>query len=390
MAQKKIKGLPLYEARLNGNKCGVLQVSLVDEPAVESDFQAYAEQKPAQLYRVADEDARRVFGVALRADYPIYRNDGGFEYFIVFRPDQIRAFAQKYLAEGRANNVDLHHDFKTIEGAEMVQFFIKDAAKGVAPEGFNDIADGSLFCEYQITDPALWERIKSGEFKGFSVEIIHDEVPVQDTFSKTTNMTFIQRMKAALAKGVEAAEQELSALEAESYGRVATDKGTLIWEGTDDLGEGVAVWAENEDGERVELEDGTYTTSDNIVIVLEGGRVKEIREKDGVDAKSGTTPEETTEDEPQGQNEGGDEEGGDGDGDGEGASEPMSEEAQARIAELEGQVAERDARIAELEQALAELKKKLEEPAGETAHDAFKKSAKAVKSNVFEQIKALR
>lgn len=278
MAKKTINGLPVFEARMTSENCGVLRVSFVDAPAVETDFVAYAEQERKRMYEITDEDKQRVFGCVLRADYPIYRKDDeNGEYYIVFRADEIRAFAQKYLAEGKQNNVDLDHDGTDIEGAEMVQYFIKDTAKGIAPEGFEDVADGSLFAEYQITDADLWEQIKSGEFHGFSVEIIHAVLPAEyNQIKANMRKSVMAKVKESLAKAV--AEVEAGMETENEYKAVSTDKGAIHWDGDEDLKAGDSVWGENEDGERVDLEDGDYKTEDNKVIVVADGKVSEIKD----------------------------------------------------------------------------------------------------------------
>ena len=79
-----IDGIPVYQAILNTEEDGMIRVSLVDEPAVLRDFQAFKDQKPRCLYKIEDEEQRRVFGVVMRADFPIYRRDEAMkgEYYI--------------------------------------------------------------------------------------------------------------------------------------------------------------------------------------------------------------------------------------------------------------------------------------------------------------------
>ena len=48
--------------------------------------------------------------------------------------------------------------------------FIKDTNKGINPAGFDDISDGSLFATFKVRNPKVWEYIKNGTFKGFSIE----------------------------------------------------------------------------------------------------------------------------------------------------------------------------------------------------------------------------
>jgi len=390
MAKKKINGLPVFEARMTSENCGVLRVSFVDSPAVESDFLAYANKEQVASYKITDEDKQRVFGCVLRADYPIYRADENGEYYIVFKADEIRAFAQKYLAEGRQNEVDLEHDFKSIEGAEMVQYFIKDTEGGIAPAGFDDVADGSLFAEYQITDADLWERIKSGEFHGFSVEIIHAVLPAEyHSIKQNMKNTILARVKEALASAVAEVEAEMAETEKKEYKAISTDKGAMFWDGDDDLKAGDAVWGEDADGNRLDLEDGEYVVDGSIIVVADG-KVSEIKAKE-LDEEEKPAEEADTEagckdeDEKKAKLE----------GEGEAAPEaepekPAEEEKpedniddlKARIAELEKAVEDKDAKIAELEAKLAE-------PAGKPAHEAFKTAKKASFSvnNPFELVK---
>ena len=39
-----------------------------------------------------------------------------------------------------------------------------------APKGFEDLPDGSWFGSYKVDNEAVWNDIKAGTFKGFSVE----------------------------------------------------------------------------------------------------------------------------------------------------------------------------------------------------------------------------
>ena len=82
-----MNNLPLYQIEL-GEAKGLTKMSLVDWPAVESNFLAFSEQK--ELKFSYDDEQRIILGVALRADYPIYRNDINGEYFVNFSKDVIK------------------------------------------------------------------------------------------------------------------------------------------------------------------------------------------------------------------------------------------------------------------------------------------------------------
>lgn len=262
-----INGIPLYEALIDGAGTGMFCISLVDAPAVESDFVAFDEQKRVPIYCVANEEKRIIRGVIMRSNFPIYRYCAEMgEYYITYSPETIRLMAEKYLAENRTNETTIHHIAGAYaEGVDMVQFFIKDTAKGVAPVGFESIEDGSLFAEFQVRDEYLWEQIKAGTFKGFSLEGVFALERVEDTSKHQNNMGKKQTFKERLAK-----------LIGECFAEVTTDKGVLRWATDEDLRAGDEVFYIDENGVESKPEDGDYRTADGKVIRVEDGKVIEI------------------------------------------------------------------------------------------------------------------
>lgn len=278
-----IGGIPVYDALITDEETGMMKISLVDDPAVMSDFLAFDNIRKMQMYSVTDEEKRLVRGVVMRADFPIYRRDERMgEYYIIYKPETIRKMAEKYLAESRQNDVNVMHS-TDVDGVQMVQWFIK--GDGVSVDGFDDIADGSLFAEFHILNDEVWEAVKKGDYKGFSLEGFFDLAPERDKqtveeivddldgqFSRmfkslfNRNMSKINRFKAALAK--------LLAV----FGNVTTDKGVLAWDGDEDLKEGDAVFIEDQEGNRTDAPDGDYITSDNKTIVVVDGKVSEIKD----------------------------------------------------------------------------------------------------------------
>ena len=277
-------GLPLYRVALADDD-GVLRVSLVENPAVESDFEVFRKeeaQRPA-LYSVQDEDKHLVRGVILRADYPIYRNDGRGGYYVTFGADVIREAAERFIADGHANAVDTDHDGKEVDGVQMVQLFIKDAAAGVAPEGFDDIADGSLFGEYHVTDPDIWDEIKAGTWKGFSVEIFYKLIPAAEPMAAAEKENKFPAYMKKLFSAINAAIVRVFA----EFGSVTTDKGVIYWDGDEDLKAGDRVEVEDAEGNRSAAADGDYTTPDGKVIVIVDGAVAEVKDPEAEVAPEG-------------------------------------------------------------------------------------------------------
>lgn len=280
-----IDGVPVYRVLLDDERDGMVRVSLVDDPAVMSDFVAFDRQQP-QRFAVQDEDKRLAFGVVARADFPVFRTDPMLgDHYVIFPADTIREMAQKYLTEDRADRVDLMHDGQDVEGVHLVQWFIKDSAKGVNPAGFDDIADGSLFAEYHVEDDEIWQQIKDGTFKGFSMEVFYTLAPESDTAAVAETVAdldgMFERIIAALTSKHNMNKKnllrKLGRMLAE-FATVTTDKGVLAWDGDEDLKAGDRVYIEDADGNRVEAADGDYKTEDGKIIVVADGAVAEIRD----------------------------------------------------------------------------------------------------------------
>lgn len=280
-----IDGVPVYRVLMDDERDGMIRVSLVDDPAVMSDFVAFDRQQP-QRFAVQDEDRRLVFGVVARADFPVFRTDPVLgDHYVIFPADTIREMAQKYLTENRANRVDLMHDGDDVDDVPLVQWFIKDTAKGIAPAGFDDIADGSLFAEYHVEDDEIWQQVKDGTYKGFSMEVFYtltpeaDTAAVQDAVADLDGM--FERIIAALTSKNNMNKKnllrKLRQMVAE-FATVTTDKGVLAWDGDEDLKAGDRVYIEDADGERTEAADGDYKTEDGKIIAVAEGVVVEIRD----------------------------------------------------------------------------------------------------------------
>lgn len=284
--QTLLRGLPVYIADVaEDEETGIRCISLVDAPAVESDFLAFAKKRAPMAYRVADEDRHLLLGVVMRANYPIYRSDADGEYWIMYRPEAIRRMAEKYLASGRTSAVNIQHvDGSDVEGVDMVQWFLKDTARGIVPAGFGDIEDGSLFAEFHVTNEAVWSAVKAGEFKGFSLEGVFtitpsEAIPSDEKVSGDT-LAWIERERHSLnyndMKVLEKVREALAAIATVKMGSATTLQGVIYWDGDAELAVGDAVYRDGEDGERVAAPDGDYTFEDGHVVTVAEGKVSEI------------------------------------------------------------------------------------------------------------------
>ena len=121
-------------------------------------------------FAVQDEDQKIVSGPLMIADLPIYRRDEEGEYYVMFSKDQIKKIVQRFFKKGYQAKVNIEHG-KPAEGVYMFESYIIDRERGVnPPKGFEDVANGSWFGSFKVENEGLWQKVKDGTFKGFSVE----------------------------------------------------------------------------------------------------------------------------------------------------------------------------------------------------------------------------
>lgn len=131
------------------------------------------EKLSSHLSFAINEDKQEIFGPAMLADVPIYRNDSQLgEYNVVFDKATIYKIAQKFFEKDFNKNFNLMHDpNQKCKGVYAFQSYIVDSTEGrPAPKGYEDAKDGSWFLGVKVNNAEVWSKIKSGEIKGFSVE----------------------------------------------------------------------------------------------------------------------------------------------------------------------------------------------------------------------------
>lgn len=180
--------IPTYKITidLEDQETGLDAISLVQWPAVEREFLAFSQDKK-EVLQFADEEKHIITGVALLCGVPIYRRNGDYEYYVVFDRESISNIVEKYSKMSLANSVNIEHDDSAfVDNIFMIESYIKDSTRGIVPSGFEDVPDGSWIVSYKVNNPEVWEDIKSGKVKGFSVQGIFNLI--DEEFSKTVKV----------------------------------------------------------------------------------------------------------------------------------------------------------------------------------------------------------
>lgn len=166
--------LPIYEMLIEEQPDSDLQVTaiaLVDSPAIEKNWLAFNDHAKRLTFAEVNDEERVIVGPAMIPDMLIYRNDENLgEYQVYFSKKTVKSIAEKFYKKAFQGNANIMHDpAQIVEGVNYFMSFIRDKAKGlIGLEG--DYPDGTWFVGAKVSNEQVWQKIKSGEIKGFSVE----------------------------------------------------------------------------------------------------------------------------------------------------------------------------------------------------------------------------
>ena len=132
----------------------------------QDDFQAVGFNQ----FNIQNPEQRIVTGALMIADLPIYRRDADEEYYVTFSAAEIKKIVQRFFKKGYQSRVNVEHS-TPVDGVFMFESYIIDREKGIMPpNGFEEVSDGSWFGSFKVENEKIWEEVKAGTFKGFSVE----------------------------------------------------------------------------------------------------------------------------------------------------------------------------------------------------------------------------
>lgn len=175
---------------------GVSFVALVNKPAIEKNFMAFNAMK---IDFAKDEEKRIISGPAMIANSLIYRRDDNGEYNVFFSKKTIEEIALKFFKMDYQKNLNLFHDPSlSLEGVTIFESFVTDSTRGIQPmKGFEDLPDGTWFISCKVENDIIWQKIKAGEVKGFSVEGIFSYVKkpktIEEQISEILNRTYSEQ-----------------------------------------------------------------------------------------------------------------------------------------------------------------------------------------------------
>ena len=171
--------IPIFDVFVDDDSLGLTAVSLVDMPAISEDFIAMSKAGQRLWF---NKEKHEVVGPLLIPNQLILRYaEDGSAYYIRWSKDTIKKAADKYLMQGRFNNITIMHEDIDKDDSERMQdnvylkkmWIINDAKSDIANVQYGyHLPEGTLMAKYKVYNRSIWQRIKSGELRGFSIEAI--------------------------------------------------------------------------------------------------------------------------------------------------------------------------------------------------------------------------
>jgi hypothetical protein len=264
-----------YQAKYNPltNK-GVYGISLVENPAMEGLFIALSKDEVIQ-FKTVDEEQRILMGLVLEPNKPIYRNQNGEEFNIVFNEETIKELSYGFFKNNNHSNSTIEHDIdQNIKGVTFTESWIVENPTNDKSNNFGfSYPKGSWVAVMKVDSDEVWnDYVKSGKVQGFSIDAMLslEEVNLKSNIEMSNTNTLLEKILFALTP---AKQNDIK------LGSIMLADGSvkIEFEG-EEMKVGDAIWVVAEDGTKIPVPVGEHPLEDGtILIVTEEGIAGEIK-----------------------------------------------------------------------------------------------------------------
>ena len=177
--------LELFELIIDDNdiEAGVFANSFVEEPAIERDFVFFNKQKVE--FQSIDDEKRLVAGPLLIPNKKIVRMDDSLGlYNVFFKPHTIEAISRKFMKNKYNGEVTVEHDRKVNDVYLTESWIIEQSSKDKSNLYGFTLPKGTWFGIYKVDNDKVWQEVKAGKYKGFSIEGIFEHKASTEKFSQ--------------------------------------------------------------------------------------------------------------------------------------------------------------------------------------------------------------
>jgi hypothetical protein len=270
-----------YEVKFNEDENdGVYCISMVSDPAIGVQFVTLSKQRELKLATI-NEEQRILLGAVLIPNQPIYRNQDGHEFNIVFPAETIKKVQQNFSRQGYQNNSTIEHSGTQIEDVTFVETWIKmdEVHDKSVHYGFNEPV-GTWFAAMKVNNEEIWNNyVKTGKVKGFSIDGVFDleKVNLKSEYSMNLN-EIVNAIKEGFASvSLSSEAEQVEAVEVTMATMMLKDGVTVLEAESFDAGVPVFIVAEN--GDKVPAPIGEHELEDGrILVITEEGVIAEIKD----------------------------------------------------------------------------------------------------------------
>jgi len=299
--------IELYEAIFDEDSVdGVFGISLVENPATKEMFIQLSEDEKEAIKNTEiklstiSEEQRLLVGLVLEPNSPVYRNQDGEEFNIIFSEDTITKLAHNFFIGDYHKNSSIEHNSKEkISGVTFVEsWLVADPKKDKSNAYGLEYPVGSWLIAMKVNSDEIWnDYVKTGKVKGFSIDGIVKLKRV-DNKSKLSMSSIIEKLQKAtnelavalkLKEAPEVKPEEKPEVKPEEIVEVKMGQVTMMggevlfdFEG-ETLESGINIFAidKTDDTVRIPVPVGKYPLEDGSTLVItEEGIVGEIVPKE--------------------------------------------------------------------------------------------------------------
>lgn len=206
----------------------IYNISLVEEPAIEVDYVAFDKDKETKpnLKFIEDKQNEKymILGPALIPDKNIYRNYDGDEFYVSFSAECIEKLSHNFVKNcyGAGCFTKDHESFA--QGCSLAESWIKTSENDKSVDYGFDCPIGTWFVAAKIDSIELWDSIKKGERKGFSIESWVDLEEILENKDKKENDMSKQKTNLETMEVNDGFWDKLKGIIAEAMGTSKDDK----------------------------------------------------------------------------------------------------------------------------------------------------------------------
>jgi hypothetical protein len=176
---------------------GVDAVSIVEFPAIESNFISLNEQL---VLAKVDTEKKILMGAALIPNKNIYRRNGEDEYYIFFSDDTVRKASELFLMNSNQNNATLEHDKKLKDLSIVESWIVEDSEMDKSKKYGLNVPVGTWMVSMKVNNEQIWtDFVKTGKVKGFSIEGYFAD-KLEMSLQDAKDLEFIEKIKELILK----------------------------------------------------------------------------------------------------------------------------------------------------------------------------------------------